>query len=68
MIVNNETLIQKLGHTGHTGLEHRVGGLEKDKITGNVSYIPDNHEYMTNIRAEKVKRVENYIPDLKSGI
>jgi 2-oxoglutarate ferredoxin oxidoreductase subunit alpha len=44
-------------------LEHRVGGLEKDKISGNVSYVPENHEYMTHIRAEKVKRVQNYIPD-----
>jgi len=48
---------------GTPGLEHRVGGLEKDKITGNVSYMPENHEYMTRIRAEKVKRVQNYIPD-----
>ncbi|WP_297761971.1 2-oxoacid:acceptor oxidoreductase subunit alpha [uncultured Muriicola sp.] len=48
---------------GTPGLEHRVGGLEKDKVTGNVSYMPENHEYMTRIRAEKVKRVQNYIPD-----
>lgn len=50
---------------GTPGLEHRIGGLEKDKITGNVSYVPENHEYMTKIRAEKIKRVENYIPDIK---
>ncbi len=48
---------------GTPGLEHRVGGLEKDKVTGNVSYVPENHEYMTHIRAEKVKRVQNFIPD-----
>ncbi len=48
---------------GTPGMEHRVGGLEKDKVTGNVSYDPENHEYMTNIRAEKIKRVQNYIPD-----
>ncbi|GGD52845.1 2-oxoacid:acceptor oxidoreductase subunit alpha [Muriicola marianensis] len=48
---------------GTPGLEHRVGGLEKDKVTGNVSYVPENHEYMTRIRAEKIKRVQNYIPD-----
>jgi len=48
---------------GTPGLEHRVGGLEKDKVTGNVSYVPENHEYMTRIRAEKVKRVQNFIPD-----
>ena len=46
--------------------EHRVGGLEKDKTTGNISYVPENHEYMTHIRAEKVERVQNSIPDLKS--
>ena len=47
-------------------MEHRVGGLEKDKVSGNVSYVPENHEYMTKIRAEKVKRVQNYIPELKT--
>jgi 2-oxoglutarate ferredoxin oxidoreductase subunit alpha len=49
---------------GTPGLEHRVGGLEKDRVTGNVSYVPENHEYMTKIRAEKIKRVQNYIPEL----
>ena len=63
---DHETLSRNWAIPGTPGLEHRVGGLEKDKITGNVSYVPDNHEYMTNIRAEKVKRVENYIPELKS--
>ncbi len=63
---DNDTLSRNWAIPGTAGLEHRVGGLEKDKITGNVSYVPDNHEYMTNIRAEKVKRVENYIPDLKA--
>ena len=63
---DNETLSRNWAIPGTPGLEHRVGGLEKDKITGNVSYVPENHEYMTNIRAEKVKRVENYIPELKA--
>ncbi len=63
---DNETLARNWAVPGTPGLEHRVGGLEKDKITGNVSYVPENHEYMTNIRAEKVKRVENHIPDLKA--
>jgi 2-oxoglutarate ferredoxin oxidoreductase subunit alpha len=49
---------------GTPGLEHRIGGLEKtDK--GNVSYVPENHEYMVNIREEKVMRVAEKIPDLK---
>ncbi len=49
---------------GTAGLEHRVGGLEKDRTTGNVSYVPENHEYMTRIRAEKIRRVADNIPDL----
>ncbi len=49
---------------GTKGFEHRIGGLEKDKITGNVSYHPENHEHMTHIRAQKVKGVENFIPKL----
>ena len=63
---DNDSLSRNWAIPGTPGLEHRVGGLEKDKITGNVSYVPDNHEYMTNIRAEKVKRVENYIPKLEA--
>jgi len=51
---------------GTPGLEHRVGGLEKDRVSGNVSYVPENHEYMTKIRSEKIKRVQSYIPDLKT--
>ncbi len=58
------TLARKWVIPGTKGLEHRVGGLEKDKVTGNVSYVPENHEYMTKIRAEKIKRVQNFIPDL----
>ena len=61
---NEETLARNWAIPGTPGLEHRIGGLEKDKVTGNVSYVPENHQYMTNIRAEKIKRVENYIPDL----
>lgn len=50
---------------GTKGLEHRIGGLEKQAITGNVSYDPNNHEEMVKVRAEKVARVANFIPDLK---
>ena len=63
---NEDTLARNWAIPGTPGLEHRVGGLEKDKATGNVSYVPENHEFMTNIRAEKIKRVQNYIPDLKT--
>ena len=61
---DENTLARKWPIPGTPGLEHRVGGLEKDRISGNVSYIPENHEYMTKIRSEKINRVQNYIPDL----
>lgn len=49
---------------GTKGVEHRVGGLEKDFLKGSVSHDPINHEKMVNIRKEKVERVANYIPEL----
>jgi len=63
---NEETLARNWAIPGTPDLEHRIGGLEKDRVSGNVSYVPENHEYMTKIRAEKVKRVQNYIPELKT--
>lgn len=59
-----DTLARRWPIPGTPGMEHRVGGLEKDKVTGNVSYVPENHEYMTKIRAEKIKRVQDFIPEL----
>lgn len=61
-----ESLVRTWAVPGTKGLEHRLGGLEKDKTSGNVSYDTDNHEYMTNIRAEKVRRIVNYIPELEA--
>jgi 2-oxoglutarate ferredoxin oxidoreductase subunit alpha len=49
---------------GTPGLEHRIGGLEKEAITGNVSYDPANHQLMTDSRAWKVANIVNDIPDL----
>jgi 2-oxoglutarate ferredoxin oxidoreductase subunit alpha len=46
---------------GMKGLEHRVGGLEKD-VTGNVNYDPENHQKMTDLRAQKVANIANDIP------
>jgi 2-oxoglutarate ferredoxin oxidoreductase subunit alpha len=46
-------------------MEHRIGGLEKQDGTGNVSYDPENHQRMTNLRAEKVQRVVQEVPDLE---
>jgi 2-oxoglutarate ferredoxin oxidoreductase subunit alpha len=51
------------------GLEHRIGGLEKQNNTGNVSYDPENHQLMVKIRQEKVDKIADYIPEqtLDSG-
>jgi 2-oxoglutarate ferredoxin oxidoreductase subunit alpha len=56
------TLARPWVRPGTPGLEHRIGGLEKEHITGNVSYDPDNHELMVKLRAEKVRRVAQEIP------
>ncbi|HSK13767.1 MAG TPA: 2-oxoacid:acceptor oxidoreductase subunit alpha, partial [Phnomibacter sp.] len=50
---------------GTPGLEHRVGGLEKQNITGNVNYEPDNHQLMVKLRQEKVDKIAQYIPEQK---
>jgi 2-oxoglutarate ferredoxin oxidoreductase subunit alpha len=59
---DDEHLARRWAIPGTPGLEHRVGGLEKQRDTGNVSYDPDNHAYMTWVRAEKVQRLERTIP------
>ncbi len=53
---------------GTPGLEHRVGGLEKQNITGNVSYDPDNHQLMVKIRQDKVDKIADYIPAQKIDV
>ena len=62
---NAETLVRSWAIPGTPGQEHRIGGLEKQDITGNISYDPINHEKMVHTRAEKVARVANYIPELE---
>lgn len=59
-----ETLARSWAIPGTKGLEHRIGGLEKT-IKGTVSYIPENHEMMVKLRADKVAKVADKIPDLK---
>jgi len=49
---------------GTPGLEHRIGGIEKDALTGNISYAPDNHEKQTHVRAEKIARIAQEIGEL----
>ena len=61
----DERLSRPWALPGTPGLEHRIGGLEKQDITGNVSYDPANHQHMVNLRAEKVARVANDIPPQK---
>ncbi|HYD22293.1 MAG TPA: 2-oxoacid:acceptor oxidoreductase subunit alpha [Flavipsychrobacter sp.] len=65
----DEKLVRPWAVPGTAGLEHRIGGLEKEDITGNVSYDADNHEHMVKIRQEKVDRIADYIPEqtLDSG-
>jgi 2-oxoglutarate ferredoxin oxidoreductase subunit alpha len=58
-----ETLAPPWAIPGTPGLEHRVGGLEKQNITGNVNYEAENHDLMTKLRAEKIERIANDIPD-----
>ncbi|KAF0130995.1 MAG: 2-oxoglutarate ferredoxin oxidoreductase subunit alpha [Bacteroidetes bacterium] len=58
-----ESLARQWAIPGTEGLRHRVGGLEKEDGSGNVSHDPLNHERMTILREEKVQRVANYIPE-----
>jgi 2-oxoglutarate ferredoxin oxidoreductase subunit alpha len=59
-----ETLARQWVVPGMPGLEHRIGGLEKEDVTGNVSYDSENHERMVGLRQEKIAGIANDIPDL----
>jgi len=65
----DEKLVRPWAVPGTAGFEHRIGGLEKENITGNISYDPANHQEMVKIRQEKVERIADYIPlqNLDSG-
>ncbi len=60
-----ETLVRGWAIPGTKGLEHRVGGLEKDAITGSVSHDPLNHQKMVETREEKINRIVKDVPDLE---
>jgi 2-oxoglutarate ferredoxin oxidoreductase subunit alpha len=62
---NPETLARPWAIPGTPGLEHRIGGIEKQRDTGNVSYDPANHDYMVRLRAEKIERIAQFIPELE---
>ena len=63
--LRDEKLARPWAIPGTPGLEHRIGGLEKENITGNISYEPENHQLMVKIRQEKVDKVADYIPEQK---
>ncbi len=65
----DEKLVRPWAKPGTPGLEHRVGGLEKQDGTGNISYDSDNHEHMVKTIQDKVDLIANYIPEqtLDSG-
>src|SRR4029450_6062311 len=60
-----KTLARPWAVPGTPGLEHRIGGLEKENATGNVSYDPENHDLMVRLRAAKVAGIAADIPELE---
>lgn len=61
---DSKTLARPWAIPGTPGLEHRIGGLSKADVTGNVSYDPDNNQKMIGLRAEKIRRIAQDIPDI----
>ena len=59
---DEQTLARPWAKPGTRGLEHRIGGLEKEDVTGNVSYEPANHQLMTRLRARKVDSIAGTLP------
>ncbi len=60
--LRDEKLVRPWAIPGTPGLQHRIGGLEKQNITGNVNYEAENHQLMVKIRQEKVDKIADYIP------
>ncbi len=60
---DNATLARPWVIPGTAGMEHRLGGLEKEDGAGNVSYDPENHQRMCRLRAEKIQRIADFIPE-----
>jgi 2-oxoglutarate/2-oxoacid ferredoxin oxidoreductase subunit alpha len=63
--LRDEKLMRPWVIPGTPAMEHRIGGLEKQNITGNISYEPENHQLMVKIRQEKVDKIADYIPEQK---
>jgi len=65
---DEDTLARPWAIPGTAGLEHRIGGLEKEHGSGNISYDPDNHELMSKLRADKIQRIaDDYAPTRVDG-
>lgn len=60
--LRDEKLARPWAIPGSKGLEHRIGGIEKENITGNISYDPANHQLMVKLRQEKIDKIADYIP------
>lgn len=60
--LRDEKLARPWAIPGTKGLEHRIGGLEKENITGNISYEPENHQLMVKIRQEKIDKIADHVP------
>lgn len=63
--MRDEKLSRPWAIPGTPGLEHRIGGLEKQNVTGNVNYEPENHQLMVKLRQEKIDKIADYIPEQK---
>ena len=62
---DEKTLAREWGLPGTPGLEHRIGGLEKAAVSGNVSYEADNHDYMVKLRQDKIDVIADFIPEIE---
>ena len=63
--MRDEKLVRPWAVPGTKALEHRIGGIEKQNITGNINYEPENHQFMVKVREEKVNKIAEFIPEQK---
>jgi 2-oxoglutarate ferredoxin oxidoreductase subunit alpha len=61
--LRDEKLVRQWAVPGTQGLEHRIGGLEKEDVTGNVSYDPENHQKMVKMREAKIEKIADFLPE-----